>query len=53
MIEQHTLTYPGKVDPRPGVAMGPSLDHKVWVVLGSTYDPEANTTAVTVEEWQG
>lgn len=49
---QHTLTYPGLVKPPEGLLMGPGLDGRVWKVIGSMYDTEADKTFVTVEEYQ-
>lgn len=47
--EVHDLTYPGRVDPKPGSPLGPDTRNRVWEVAGAVYNPTTNTTAVTVE----
>lgn len=46
----HTLTYQGKVDPRPGTIMGPTMDKHPVLVLGAIYDAERDVTEVMVEK---
>lgn len=52
MTTQHTLTYPGKVDPTPGTLMGPGADGRVWSVEGTVHTDDGRSL-VTVEEYTG
>lgn len=52
-MNQHTLTYAGRVDPAVGTSMGPSTDGRMWSVVGSMFDAETGKTTVTFEPGEG
>lgn len=49
-MSTHELTYQGLVDPPVGSILGPGMDGRHWSVLGSVFDTNSRTTAVTVEQ---
>ena len=52
-VSTHELTYPGVVDVRPGTHLGPGIDGRVCVAVGSyvkSVDPQQ--TCVVVESWK-